>query len=197
MSCLSKIVFDENELSTCKDKFSTYKDNLLKINGITETEFKNIGTKNMRNRKISLQDAAYYRFLYSEEGKTKLSITSSLNYFNKKPADRTSYERKENNIPLDYYKNLCTKIRQLYYDDFINDNCFKNENINVSELEKYTVVAVDGTYSNTNINIKKGELQTSLSMGYYDVTNAIPIDMNFEGSKKKNNEVSCLYDYID
>src|SRR5204863_3825213 len=56
---------------------------------------------------------------------------------------------------------------------------------------------VDGTYYNTNIDVKKGELQTSLSMGYYDVTNGIPIDMNFEGTKNKNNEVNCLYDYIE
>jgi hypothetical protein len=41
------------------------------------------------------------------------------------------------------------------------------------------IFAIDGTYSNTNINRKKGKIQTSLNMGYYDIKNNIPIDITF------------------
>ena len=49
---------------------------------------------------------------------TKKNISSRLNYENNIKADRTSYERKENNIPLSLYEDLFKQIKDLYKEDF-------------------------------------------------------------------------------
>ena len=60
--------------------------------------------------------------------------------------------------------------------------------INYENNKKDIICAVDGTYNNTNDNRKTETLQTSLCMGYYDVTNSVPIDITYNGTKNKNNE---------
>ena len=73
--------------------------------------------------------------------------------------------KKENNIPLSFYQNTFNEI--------------KNELSNIFDKDSLNIFAIDGTYSNTNINRKKGKIQTSLNMGYYDIKNNIPIDITF------------------
>ena len=55
-------------------------------------------SEKLRNNKISNNEAVYYKFLYSQINVTKQQITSSMNYNNKRNINRTSYDRKENNI---------------------------------------------------------------------------------------------------
>ena len=48
-------------------------------------------------------------------------------------------------------------------------------------LKMITIIAIDGTYNNTNVYNIKGFLETSLSlnMGFFDVYNEIPLDLTF------------------
>jgi hypothetical protein len=78
----------------------------------------------------------------------------------------------------------------------MNKNYLKQKSLNVEPLNNYKIVAVDGTYSNTNIKAKRGELETSLNMCCYDVANGIPLFLNLEGKEKKNKEVECLCNYL-
>ena len=162
-------------------------DEILKLNDI----FKNIHTYNKtygsktRSSKISLTNAVYYRFLYSKKDITKQQITSKINFKNNEDIHRTCYDRKENNIHVDVYKHL--------FDDVVNLHkkiCCSND------VNKISIIAVDGTYGNTNIDNKSGQLETSLSMGYYDVTNNIPINLEFKGALNKNKELLQLVEYI-
>lgn len=88
----------------------------------------------------------------------------------------------ERKIPLQYYQNMLNKTKILF-DKYNNKN------------NKYIIVAVDGTYNNTNLK-KDKTLETSLNMGYYDVSNGIPIDINLKGNII-NKEISSLISYIN
>lgn len=137
----------------------------------------------LRNNKISLNDAVYYRFLYSQINKTKEQISSSINFDNKCTIRRTSYDRKENNISINLYIKLLNEIRNFY-----NKNCDYNNAL---------VISVDGTFNNTNINKFDKTLETSLNMGFYDTTNDLPFDLQFTGPNKKNTEIEQLKKYIE
>ena len=71
-------------------------------------------------------------------------------------------------IPLSYYAYIYSKLNDIYNDNFID------KTIPLS-------IAVDGTYSNTNIKNIKGNLETSLTMGFFNVNNDIPIELLFYG----------------
>ena len=62
--------------------------------------------------------------------------------------------------------------------------------INNIHKKKEIIIEVDGTFNNINSENKKDKLETALNMGYYDVTNDIPIELTIEGHKKKNNELA-------
>ena len=66
--------------------------------------------------------------------------------------NRTSFYKKELKIPLKFYNDLFIKIKKLL-DKYLNK---KNDD--------YNIIAVDGTYSNTNIYNDKS-LETCLNMG--------------------------------
>lgn len=60
-----------------------------------------------------------------------------------------------------------------------------NPNIN-----QINYIAVDGTNTNTiNQNV-------SLSMGFFDITNKIPIALEYKGPKNRNKEVFNTIKYI-
>ena len=156
---------------------------LFKLKDILINNIKNIIFENkIRKRKLTLEDIISYRFYYSEYNKTKQSIISSINYENNKMIHLSSYIKKENNIPLSFYQNTFNEI--------------KNELSNIFDKDSLNIFAIDGTYSNTNINRKKGKIQTSLNMGYYDIKNNIPIDITFNGEGSKNNEVNRAEEWI-
>lgn len=138
----------------------------------------------IRNRKTSYLEAILYKFYYSIPDSTKQSIVSKMNFNNKKETDRRSYDYREKQIPLSTYDSLFENIVNLYK---------KLEGIDSKTPIK---IAVDGTCNNTNIENKKDILETTLNMGYYDLTNGIPIQLNIEGCKNKNNELKHLKTYI-
>jgi hypothetical protein len=146
-----------------------------------------------RKTKVNYDSTLLYSLLYTENGVTKNEIINNLNLFeqeNNKQNDeliiynRTTLCEKESKIPINNYYELLNKVTQLYLKYFSNE-----------KLEK--IVAVDGCYNNTNIYNIKNFLETSLNMGFYDVTNDIPLELSFNGIKDKNNEVKLLSNYIE
>jgi hypothetical protein len=139
-----------------------------------------------RQTKLSFKDTLIYSLEYTQNHKTKIDI---VNKFNKDIDDskniisRTTFHEKDSIIPLSYYVSLHIKLIDIYRNEFTNKS-------------KTTVISVDGTYANTNIKNIKGYLETSLSMGFFDVTNDIPIELIFKGEESKNKEVASLQNYI-
>jgi hypothetical protein len=136
--------------------------------------------KNIRNFKngIKLCDAIFYKFLYTDKYTTKDSITSKINLANNNTFSRQAYNNKENNIPLNMYSQL-----------FEHLVAFINKHFKLNKLDEI-IIAVDGTNTNDN------EHNIILNMGYYDVTNDLPIDITFNGAENRNKEVQCFKEYI-
>lgn len=137
-----------------------------------------------RNSKLNFKTTLLYKFLYSAPENTKLGLVSSINYYNNTSLTRGTFSYRDNQIPVSFYNNLYKKISNLYK---------KIMNIDV---KKPIILAVDGSFNNTNSRNQKDILETSLNMCYYDITNDLPIELNIEGSKNKNNELSILKKYI-
>ena len=95
----------------------------------------------------------------------------------------TNYYKKELKIPYSYYNDIFIKVKQLT-DKYLN-----------KEKNPFNVVAVDGTYTNTNLHNNK-KLETCLNMGYYDSTNHIPIQLEIKGTEYKNKEIESFVNYI-
>ena len=134
-----------------------------------------------RTRKLLFKTALKYKFLCALKNNTNQQIASDLCYINEIFVNDSSYYRKEQKIPLQYYQNVLGKTRLLF------DKYNKKYN-------KYIVIAGDGTYNNTNLKRDK-TLETSLNMGYYNVTDAIPIGIDFKGNII-NKEIESLTSYI-
>jgi len=139
-----------------------------------------------RKSKVSFIDTFIYATLYTQINKTKTDVINELNLItnNNEIFNRTTLYEKEIKIPLEFYVDIFNKITKLYNDNF-NDDEFKK------------LVAIDGTYNNTNVYNIKGFLETSLNMGFLDVINEIPLDLTFYGIKNKNNELKVLIEYIN
>jgi hypothetical protein len=169
----------------------SYKNVAGKLNNIFNN-FNDIITKDVelskkiqiRNRKTTFIDALLYKFNYSINDKTKEQIAGEINLLNNKNTFINSFNYRENQIPVSTYKNIFTDVSQLY------------KQLNKIDTEEPIKIAVDGTFNNTNVN-SSPLLETSLNMGYYDVTNDIPLDLTFEGNNKKNSELSTLIDYLN
>ena len=149
--------------------FSKHLSNIYKNNKIIRSE-------------ISEDKLIYYKFKYSQKEKTKQNIVSNINFKFNTIHNASSYYRKEKNISFDTYNNILTDIKNLH--SKINDNNNKS------------IIAIDGTYGNTNIKRKKGKLQTTLFMCYYDVSNNVPIDINFK-MNNCNNEVKLAQKWLN
>jgi len=173
-----KILLDEYELLS-NSLNSIFKNVNIDIKNILT--YKNIKT---RNCKISFSDTLLYKFLYAYKDYSKQQVVSKLNYDNETSIDRTTYHKKDLMIPEHFYKNLFYKVRNLY------DQYFKSKN-------EYNLIAVDGTYNNTNINNQKGKLETCLNMGYYHIDECLPIDITFCNQENKNKEILQLKKYIN
>jgi len=151
---------------------------------ISKSIFDNYKIKT-RKTKLSFKDALIYSLEYTQNNKTKIDI---VNKFNKdidnyeKKISRTTFHEKVSNIPLSYYADVHKKLLSIYKNKF--------------NKSKPSITAVDGTYGNTNVKNIKGYLETSLSMGFFDVTNEIPIELIFKGEESKNKELISLQNYI-
>jgi len=134
----------------------------------------------IRNRKngIQLNDLFYYRFLYSQNNMTKEHIVSKINDKNGTHLTRQAYESKENNIPIQIYKNILCKIVRYYNNNYVNKDDIK-------------LIGIDGTYNNDMF------MNENLNMGFYDITSGIPIDIKLCGKENKNREVYCSTNYIN
>lgn len=138
-----------------------------------------IRTTKLRNRTngIQLSDLCYYRFVYSKKDITKQNIVSNINYINKNDIKRQSFDRKENNIPVRIYENIYHKMKSYYNDTYNNkDNC--------------KLIGIDGTYNNDS---KMNEI---MNMGFFDISNGIPIDIESFGKENKNKEIKSATEYI-
>jgi hypothetical protein len=138
-----------------------------------------------RKSKLSYSDTLIYSLLYCQSNKTKIDIVNEFNLERNELTNiaRTTFHVKSLTIPLSYYAYIYNEINDIYNNNFID------KTIPLS-------IAVDGTYGNTNIKNIKGNLETSLSMGFFDVNNDIPIELLFCGEEAKNNEVKLLEDYM-
>ncbi len=157
------------------------------INNITPYFEKKIkeNTKEFKyDSKIKKEDLLRYRFKYIEKNYTFSRIVANINTVkltnNMKKFNLSAISTKDNKIPSNIYKDM-------YNDLFLNLNeIFKFEN---------KIIIVDGTYSNTNIK-HNGNVETSMSLVFYDPENNLNIDFNFTGGEKKNNEKIKLQEYI-
>lgn len=162
---------------------------LKKLFSYPEEFIKNNNIKtNIRKSKITINDCIFYRFKYTfaDISNTFESITSFINFNNlennkkHKRFTRIAIYKKEKILPLELYKIMFNKTIKFYY------NNFKDNDI---------IIAIDGVYSNTNI-LHNGTIETSMSLGFYDNINNIPLDIHFTGVGKKNNECLSLMNYI-
>jgi len=126
---------------------------------------------------INLLDAFYYQFAYSKINITKEKIIEDINYNNNTNFKRFAFDAKASNIPVQIYRNIYTDIVNLFNSTFSNPNTEK-------------CIAVDGTY---NLN---DDYKLILNMGYYDITNSIPIDLKFGTIKDRNKETKKFKQYI-
>lgn len=139
----------------------------------------------VRNRETSYINALLYKFKYSIPDTTKQEIVSEMNNLLNKTTNKYSYDYRESQIPISFYKGIFTKVSNLYKKlMLIDDNKLKE-------------IAADGVFNNTNVLNKKDNLETTLNLGYYDITNDIPIDLTFEGDKKKKFELDILKTYLN
>jgi len=155
------------------------------LNNIFNNHLTNIYINNKIIRSEITEDKIlYYKFKYAQKEKTKQNIVSDINFKFNATHNASSYYRKEKNISLETYENILKDIKNLYL------------KINNKISNEKSILAIDGTYGNTNIRRKKGKLQTTLFMCYYDVTNNVPIDINFK-MNKCNNEVILAQKWLN
>jgi len=176
---------NNNNYKTLLDEYEFLSKSLNNIFKNVITEIKNSLFKSgikTRNNKISFSDVLLYKFLYTYKDNSKQSIISNFNYESNSLIDRTTYHKKDLLVKDDIYKSLFYKVRDLYYLNFKTDN--------------FNLIAVDGTYNNTNVNNIKHKLETSLNMGYYNINECIPIDITFCNQENKNKEILQLKKYI-
>jgi hypothetical protein len=176
----------KNKIKDSLHTFSKQLNNIFKdVNkSISDLIFKT-NKKYSRNNKLTFNDAVLYLFNYCFINKTKLNIVSNLNFNNDIQVHPSNYQKKEAKIPLSFYEDLFNNIQSLFYQKY-----------SINDLNKNRVVSVDGTYNNTNLK-NNGSLETSLNMGYYDFTNAIPVNIKFKGFEKKNREIKSFIDDIE
>ena len=120
---------------------------------------------------------------YTQQYVSKIDIVSEFNFEFDNDIDRTTFYKKNLKTPVKAYNDLFLKVRNLYF------NTYK-------PINNFNIVAVDGTYNNTNVKDIKGNLETTLNMSYYLVNECIPLDISFCGEENKNCEVKQLMKYI-
>ena len=76
----------------------------------------NNNNKKLRNISdaIALLSILYYRLKYCDIAKSKLEIVSDINYISPYKFSKQSFDRKDNNIYLNFYKLLLIKIVEFF-----------------------------------------------------------------------------------
>ena len=133
---------------------------------------------------IFIEDLLLYRFNYLEKGFSFARVLGKINgdkiKENIKVIKLNAIATKDNQVTSLIYKNLYNYL----FNEF--DKIFKFNN---------KIIIIDGTYSNTNIK-HNGDVETSMSLIFYDPNNNLTLDANFTGGGKKNNEKIKLQEYI-
>ena len=155
------------------------------IKPIFEKEIKDNTKTFIYKSKITIEDLLLYRFNYIEKGVTFSRVLGKINNDklkenNNKIFKLNSISTKDNLIPSFIYKNIYNYL----LDEFNKIFKFNNK-----------IIIIDGTYSNTNIK-HNGDVETSMSLIFYDPDNSLSLDINFTGGDKKNNEKIKLQEYI-
>lgn len=174
-------MFEKNKYNLKIDNLVCDLNSLFKNHNDEITNLLELKNIKLRQRKVSLTDALIYKFKYAEKYKTQNNTIDDYKMDNKILCNNNCFINKENKIPLEYYENIFNKITEIFY--------------KYSNKTNYTVIAVDGTYNNTNYKNNR-KLETTLNMGYYDINNNIPlfIDPIIDG---QNNEIKSLIDGIN
>lgn len=173
-----------NEKSLC-DKIVMFAKDINYLFKDADTEIKDMlikNNKNTRQRILSFRDALCYNFNYIFKHRNQLDAINEYKFNNNVDCHKSAFYRKEKKIPLEYYKNIHERILKIH-----NKYTGKYD---------YNIIAVDGTYNNTNIKNNK-DLETSLNMGYYDINNNIPIELKFKGEHYKNREIDSLIEQLE
>lgn len=156
-----------------KDNISTNQiNNIIKK---TNSEF-----SKLNNSTITCQASILHMFTSIYDGITKLDATDIVNSFTQIYANRTSYLRKEQKIPYQFYQKLESNVRDLC-NNYINSYTLNNPKI---------VGAIDGCNNNDS------KYKVSLNMGYFNISNDMPIAFTLEGNENRNKEISCAKEYI-
>jgi len=166
-----------------KQKIKYLTNDLNDIFKNVETEIKDIlNAKNIktRTRKISFMDSLCYKFKYAKKHTTQKEIINDHKYENNIICNNTAFYKKENKIPLEYYDNIHNRVLSLH-----------NKYVKKS---KYNIVGIDGTYNNTNLKNDK-KLETSLNMGFYNITHKIPLELKLKG--ERNTEIESFISILN
>lgn len=137
--------------------------------------------KRINKSVVTINDAILYFFYSVFDGVKKSDATFFTNEDINKDTHRTSYSRKEKKIPVEIYQLIEKKICDLC-SSYIKTNCSNNNQL--------IHMAGDGS------NCTDDNYEVSLSMGFYDVTNDIPVEFILEGSENRNQEIKCTTEYI-
>lgn len=145
--------------------------NYSKIN-----EANNVKLRNTSNG-LTLADIFFYRFSYSDKYTTKDQIVSKINNINGTKFTRQGFDGKENNISITTYENIFKLIYDYYCQNYVHTT-------------DSNLVAVDGTYNNNK------NMDEMLNMGFYNVSNGIPLNITSFGVGGKNKEIKSATEYI-
>lgn len=127
-----------------------------------------IGDVKMRNRSdgLDLLNAVLFRINYCQIDVTQEDVINKINRENNTFFKRNSYTEKEDNIPVEIYKNIAKDLFDYYKSQTYDP-----------DKQKHLSLAVDGCCSLRKKNNVEDDYEMISSMGYYDATNLIPVDL--------------------
>lgn len=170
-------LFFENICELFKEQFTTTTIN----NYILENSKINnkINNSKINNSKINCNALMYYIFYSFFKNESKTSSSDKLKNIYKNIC-RESYSKKSKKIPISFFTNLRKKVFDIYSKHYCKKGTVTNK----------IIMAGDGTNTlDSNFNV-------SLNMGLYDVTNGVPLELQYEGNKNRNCESKLTKEYI-
>ena len=153
---------------------------LHELTNVIEAQCSLFNFTDKRVRKTTLLDGIAFKLLLSQKGATGHTVTSKLNLFkykNKKECvSRISYIEREQQLTEDNYIDLYNATNKYIINNF--------------QFNKNNHVAIDGTYSYTELKTGTGlHSHKYLSTGFFDTTNKIPLQLQNIPSKNERKGV--------
>lgn len=159
-----------NKINESFKKHTTYKF----VNTFSKTKMRNMSNG------ITINDAILYKILYTDPKITHSTACDKIGHVNNTFFTRQSYDSKEDNISVEVYKSILEDIKNIYYKQITG----KKRKI----IPK--IIAIDGVKNNDNKH------NVNSNMGYYDVTNQIPIFIENHGTENTDIEVATSKAFI-